>query len=149
MIQCGRGVDLHEGKATGLSCSLRVRAALVIMILSVLFSDAVYLGLEVRRFTESPSDKITEAEKRFCALKPFLAGNKVIGYISDLPQDAEYAKLQYVVSPVIVVRGTSRPLVVGNFHKHVSVPEISGNPHLVLVKEFDGGIQLFRNEKER
>jgi hypothetical protein len=132
-----------------LNYSVRVKAALLIIILSALVSSAVSLGMELRKFVEPPSvDKIALTERRLACLIPFLAGGEVVGYLTDLKTDKEYAKMQYVLTPVIIVRETSRPLVIGNFHKPVNVDEISRKNDLVLLKKCDNGILLFEKKKQ-
>lgn len=121
----------------------KLKAALLVIVISSLFSEALYLGGELRKNIESPSaDKVTLAERRFGFLKGFLAGSGVVGYVTDLKADTEYAKMQYVLAPVIIVRSVSYPLVIGNFHTPAGSGEIPGNPDLVPLRKFDNGIRL-------
>lgn len=129
---------------------MKVKAALVILILSSLIPNLVLVKEELRKYGNPCfRDEATSYEAKFAELKHFLPENGVVGYITDQQPDAgrqEYYLAAYALAPAVVLRGTNYPFVVGNFHRPVT-DEAGANPGLVLVGGSCNGVLLFRNEK--
>src|SRR5690349_79571 len=72
-----------------------------------------------------PADFVTSSEERFQPLRALLPASGEVGYLSDqYPGDAtqspdavrKYYLLQYALSPLVIVRSTDKPIVVGDFN---------------------------------
>ncbi len=131
--------------------SHKAKIGILLIILSALMSNLFMSWKEIEQFRNSPKeDDITAYEKRFKNIKTLLPPQGVVGYITDLTDQSaqwykEYFLTQYVLSPVIVTNETSRHLVIGNFHKPINWHRLFSDTHLVLLREFGGGVILFRN----
>lgn len=109
---------------------------------------------EIEKYRKSPDkDEITAYENRFKSVKTTLPPHSVVGYITDITDQQsdqwymEYFLTQYTLSPVTVINETSRPLVIGNFHNPIDSSMIYYDLNLVLFREFDNGVILFKNRK--
>ena len=86
------------------------------------------------------------SDLRFAALKAFLPGHGVVGYIGDPhASPGEYYLTQYALAPLVVDHSVNHALVVGNFSK-TSTPAL---PNLELVHDFGNGVLLLANEDAR
>ena len=134
----------------GMSYATRVKAgALALLALTALGTNLVYLRSH-RRFDldRLGRDDVSAKEKRLASLKQALPARGVVGYVSDYPDEIEatghYYLAQYTLAPLVVVRGSDHPLVVGNFGAPVpAAPPAAG---LVLIKDFGDGVVLFGRE---
>ena len=124
----------------------------VIIILS--FSSnfkAVHKGIQ--RYNRQELDQITIYESRFIELKAFLQNHLVVGYISDYDDKSNadgiaYSMTQYVLAPIILVRGIKRHFIVGNFQSASPNAKVYAKENLSLIMDFGRGVILFeRMEK--
>jgi hypothetical protein len=103
------------------------RGVIVLIVLASLYASIQNL-ISTKDLGSTTDDPVADWEKRFAPLKeqlPFTRG--VVGYISDsnipgFPYNAandegEYVLAQYVLAPVIIVRGTGQKWNVGNLDK--------------------------------
>lgn len=88
--------------------------------------------------------------RRFEPLRRTLPAHATVGYESDLEDslsDREEVKrfylAQYALAPVILVAGTTRELVVGNY-RDPSRCRLCRSNDFVLAKDFGNGVMLFR-----
>ena len=129
-----------------------MKIGIFLIVLFALFSNAFMFWEEIEKYRKSPdSDEVTAYENRFESIKSMLPPHIVVGYVTDITEQSaqwymEYFLTQYTLSPVTVIRGTSRPLVIGNFHNSMD-SSLMNDPHLILFREFDHGVTLFRNRK--
>jgi hypothetical protein len=132
----------------------KVKIGILLIVLSALFSNSFMFWEEIEKYRKSPDkDEITAYENRFKSVKTMLPPHSVVGYITDITDQQsdqwymEYFLTQYTLSPVTVINETSRPLVIGNFHNPIDSSIIYYDLNLVLFREFDNGVILFKNRK--
>ena len=119
----------------------------VIIILSFLHNfKALHKG--VQRYNRKELDPITKYEMRFGDLKAYLQNHAVVGYISDHDDKSDrygqaYSMTQYVLAPVILVRGIKRKFIIGNFQG--AQPDIISyeKENISLIRDFGNGVLLF------
>ncbi len=100
------------------------RVVLALIVLASLYASIRNL-ISTKELGSLTDDPVADWEKRFEPLKkrlPFLRG--VVGYISDssIPgvgfdaanEEGEYVLTQYVMSPIIIVKGTDQEWNIGN-----------------------------------
>ena len=107
---------------------------------------ALQKGIE--RYHRKELDQITVYEKRFIGLKEFLQNHSVVGYVSDYDDNSNgdgiaYTMAQYVLAPIILVRGIKRNFIIGNFNS--AKPDIKAyqKENLSLIRDFGNGVILF------
>ena len=120
-------------------------AAIIILSFQGNFK-ALQKGIE--RYHRKELDQITVYEKRFIELKEFLQNHLVAGYVSDYDDNSNedgiaYTMAQYVLAPIILVRGMKRNLIIGNFNS--AKPDIKAyqKENLSLIRDFGNGVILF------
>ena len=141
----------------GFNDMVRMRIGVGLIILFALVSNMRLLGRAVHDLAAlTQPDEITEYEARFKQLKQVLPPHARVGYVTDARrQDGEsrsrpfmrYLLTQYALLPVIVLRDSHQPLVVGNFY---SANGIDGETTrgLTLIRDLGNGVMLFRTSPE-
>lgn len=143
--------------------SFRVKLGIGLIVLGALVSVVHLISLELIFYRDitSKHGTLTQYEKRFSEIRKVLESCDVVGYISDkefklnvyvsddareLDQESmmEYSLTQYALSPVIIENNTEHLLVVGNFHDAVPDSYSYAERKLVLLKDFGGGVMLFK-----
>ena len=92
---------------------------------------------------------------RYAALRAELPAPSVVGYYSDVPPGSDQGELAffatlYSLAPHLVVEeagGRRTELVVGNFSKRPDLGSLERENGLKLIKNYGGGVMLFRREK--
>ncbi len=102
----------------------------------------------IQRYKRKESDQITLYEKRFMELKEFLQNHLAVGYVSDYDDNSDedgiaYSMTQYVLAPIILVRGIKRNFIVGNFHSAKLNIKAYEKENLSLYRDFGNGVILF------
>lgn len=102
----------------------------------------------IQRYNRKEPDQITLYEKRFIELKEFLQNHLVVGYVSDYDDNSNenglaYSMTQYVLAPIILVRGIKRNFIVGNFHGAKPNIKAYENEKLSIYRDFGNGVILF------
>jgi len=102
----------------------------------------------IQRYNRKGIDQISIYENRFIELKAFLQNNLVVGYISDYDDNSNedgiaYSMTQYVLAPIILVRGIKRHFIVGNFQS--AKPNVTAyeKENLSLIMDFGNGVTIF------
>ena len=98
------------------------------------------------------TDIIDASPKRFHGVIAILPAEAVVGYISDLPESSERARLcfieaRYALAPRLIVRHTNaqkEDWVLGNFFKPMDLAQFERENHLNLVRDFGSGILVFQ-----
>ena len=93
---------------------------------------------------------------RYAAVRADLPARSVVGYYSDVPTgahegDVAFFATLYSLAPHLVVEEvrSQRPdLVIGNFSKMPDLGRLERESGLKLVKNYRGGVMLFRWERE-
>ena len=72
----------------------------------------------------------------------------VVGYVSDYDDNSDedgiaYSMTQYVLAPIILVRGKKRNFIVGNFHSANPNIKAYEKENLSLYRDFGNGVILF------
>jgi hypothetical protein len=104
----------------------------------------------VRLVGESPAnDPVAIADRRLTAVRTALQGIPRAGYVTDIPGDSigtdAGATERYFLTQYVLVRGTAELFVVGNFDGG-NIPRRYG--HLRVVRVFDGGLVLFKGDRQ-
>ena len=120
-------------------------AAIIVLSFQYNFR-ALQKGIE--RYKRGEPDQITIYEKRFMALKAMLQNSLVIGYVSDYDDNSDengiaFSMTQYVLSPILLVRGTKRDVIVGNFQNVKPNIKAFEKENLSIYKDFGNGVILF------
>ena len=120
-------------------------AAIIILSFHYNFK-AMHKG--VQRYNRQELDQITIYENRFIELKDFLQNSLAVGYISDYDDNSKenglaYSMTQYVLAPVILVRGIKRNFIVGNFQSANPDVKACEKENLSLIMDFGSGVILF------
>lgn len=120
-------------------------AAIIILSFSSNFK-AMHKGIQ--RYNRKEIDQISIYENRFIELKTFLQNQLVVGYISDYDGSSNedgiaYRMTQYVLAPIILVRGIKRHFVVGNFQSARPDVKTYEKENLSLIMDFGRGVILF------
>ncbi len=130
----------------------QVTLAAVMIITVVGFSSAVGIAEDLHdcasHVASGEIDHISLYEQRFRLLRPLLPRRGVVGYVSDRLEDEDawyrgWYLTQYALAPVIVVRGTNQPLIVGNFHAAIGRDWFEAQ-RVALVKDLGQGVLLLR-----
>jgi hypothetical protein len=109
--------------------------------------QALRKGIE--RYKRKELDQVTIYEKKFIELKAFLQDHMVVGYVSDYDDNSDedgmaYGMTQYVLAPIILVRGKKRNFIVGNFHSANPNIKAYEEENLSLYRDFGNGVILFQ-----
>jgi hypothetical protein len=136
-----------------LKCSRRNLIFCMIFIIVIpftLYANLKTVAKEVRRFKESYRPEEADYESRLREVRKMLPKEGIVGYVTDEAMDplekTRYFHLtQYGLCPLIVVSGKKHPFVVAYSRgfQHPAEPLLQG---LVLVRDFDDGIRLYRND---
>ncbi len=129
------------------------RGVLILILIGSLYASIQNL-ISTRALGSLTDDPVADWEHRFEPLKkqlPFVRG--VVGYISDssIPgfntdpaNDAgEYVLTQYVMAPIIIMKGTDQEWNIGNLSPQAYKAWSASNNGRFEVKAFGGGIYLF------
>ncbi len=97
---------------------------------------------------QSDPYKASEQADRLAGAIGMLPRNGVVGYVSDIsgsdPALAMFNTSLYALAPRMLVEGTDREFVLGNFTKPQDYEAFAREHHLVLLRDFGGGIVVFR-----
>jgi hypothetical protein len=109
--------------------------------------QALQKGIE--RYKRKELDQVTIYEKKFIELKAFLQDHLAVGYVSDYDANSDedgmaYGMTQYVLAPIILVRGKKRNFIVGNFHSANPNIKAYEEENLSLYRDFGNGVILFQ-----
>ena len=96
--------------------------------------------------------EVADQERRLALVRADLPEVAIVGYFSDLPMDkssgpAAFFQALYTMAPRLLVPETvSRQpeLVLGNFHMRPDLGQLEREHGLKLVKDYGGGVRLFR-----
>ncbi len=101
----------------------------------------------IQRYNRQEIDQISVYEKRFIELKELLQNHLVVGYVSDYDDNSTedgiaYTMTQYVLTPIILVRGIKRNFIIGNFHSTKPNIKAYEKENLALIRDFGDGVIL-------
>ncbi|MBI2758517.1 MAG: hypothetical protein HYX49_07540 [Chloroflexi bacterium] len=129
------------------------RLFLVLIVMVSLYASIQTL-ISTKDLGSASDDPVADWETRFAPLKerlPFQRG--VVGYISDssIPgvsydaanNEGEYVLVQYVMSPIIIVKGTDQEWNIGNLSREAYKIWSQSNVGQFEVFAFKGNIYLF------
>ncbi len=128
------------------------RLFLVLLVAIGLYASIRNL-ISTRDLGSTSDDPVADWEKRFTALKqrlPFERG--VVGYISDssIPgvsydaanDEGEYVLTQYVMSPIVIVKGTDQEWDIANLSRPAFEQWSKANAGKFEVTAYKGGLYL-------
>lgn len=97
------------------------------------------------------ADFVSTRDRRLQQIKPFLAGQNVVGYIDDRRLDVEtlrdYYLTQYSLTPMAVQGGLKYEIVIGNFTKSTPDFRMLNQQNLILLKDCGNGLLLLKKQK--
>jgi hypothetical protein len=102
----------------------------------------------IQRYNRYELDQITLYENRFADLKAVLQNQLIVGYVSDYDDSSDengiaFRMTQYVLSPILLVRGTKHDFIVGNFQRSKPNYKAFEKENLSMYKDFGDGAILF------
>jgi hypothetical protein len=125
----------------------------LVLLVAVSLAASVRNLLATRSLGSVSDDPVADWEKRFAPIKqrlPFERG--LVGYISDssIPgmaydaanDEGEYVLTQYVMAPVIIVKGTEQEWVIANLDKQGFLQWDRANQGKFEVTAYKSGIYL-------
>jgi hypothetical protein len=116
-----------------------------VALLSLYGSFSFYIQQIERNKIQKDSYQVGSEEQRFEALKKDLPPGAMVGYISDLGNEAGILLVvQYALIPALLVEQPSSGLVVGSFSRSMDYAEFGRAHRLVLLKDYGYGVTLFR-----
>jgi hypothetical protein len=130
--------------------TLRRLVAVGLFVTFALVSSNRVFVKERRKHRKMPTpDAITRYDRRFQSLRAHLPSNEIVGYVGSTGTSWQdnldpFFATQYALSPVVLVRRTDRPLVVGNFNVADPTQKLPNDPRLQLIEDFGDGVMLFR-----
>ena len=106
---------------------------------------SLYKGMQ--RYIRHEPDQITLYEDRLAELKTVLQNQAIVGYVSDDEDRSDeewmtYTRIQYVLAPIILVRGLKPNFVIGNFQYTQPDFEAYEKENLSLRRDFGHGVIL-------
>jgi GT2 family glycosyltransferase len=136
-----------------------MRIGMAMLVLFAGASSARLLARALREPVRERPDEITRYEGRFLELREALPIGARVGYVTapvDSASDGgddpgrlafrRYLLAQYALLPATVLADADAELVVGNFESGHSV-DSAATAGLRLVRDFGGGVMLFRNPR--
>jgi hypothetical protein len=102
----------------------------------------------MQRYNRHEPDQITMLEKRLAEIKAVLQNQAIVGYVSDYEDHSDeewmaYTRIQYVLAPIILVRGLKPNFVICNFQHTQPDIEAYQKEDLSLRRDFGNGVILF------
>lgn len=137
-----------------------IQARRVISLLALVALLALALRSNLRLFQQEAllqfrfvsGDEITAYDQLIAGFRKALPEHGVIGYLTHLSPEAiesdgdavaEYYLTQYALSPLVVAKRPSYPLVFGNFRHGAPDSEMIASNDLTLVDDLGNGVMLF------
>jgi hypothetical protein len=125
----------------------RVKIAIYVAVAIALWCAIENYQLESLTVQSDPY-KAAEQADRLAGAMQMLPPNGVIGYVSDVSDPTASLALfntsRYALTPRMLVEGADREFVLGNFAKTRDYDAFAREHHLVLLRDFGGGIVVFR-----
>ena len=127
----------------------RARAGVAIIMLMgalALCTFAGYAAVVLRGGANSAG--IDMDANRFRHLREDLPARGVVGYLSDITEGQEGARVyyltQYYLAPVVVARDPAHELVIANFSSPAAVGAAAAAHNCTVVRDFRNGVALLR-----
>lgn len=139
--------------------------AILLLALHALLSNFSYLRARLSEGPQTHQQDVPISDERFAPVRAALPEHGTVGYIDENVQEGDiqvpsdlsklgwwtkpgvkkYYLAQFSLAPVILVRGTEPPLVIGNFD---NTQVNAGTPprELLPVRDFGSGIILFEKK---
>jgi hypothetical protein len=130
-------------------------ALLAILWLALRSNLQLFQQEAILRLKFVSGDGITNYDQLIAGLRKALPEHGVIGYLTHLSPEAiesdgdavaEYYLTQYALTPLVVAKSPSYPLVFGNFRHGAPDPKIIASNDLTLVNDLGNGVMLFSRE---
>ena len=134
-----------------MSYAPRVKTAIYVAVAIALWCAIENYQLESLTVLSDPYKAAQQADRLAGAMQ-MLPPNGVIGYVSDVSDStaalAIFNTSRYALAPRMLVEGADREFVLGNFastpDKAADYDAFAREHHLVLLRDFGGGIVVFR-----
>ena len=96
--------------------------------------------------------KASEQADRLAGAMQMLPPGGVVGYVSDVSGSTEAQAMfntsRYALAPRMLVEGADREFVLGDFVKPPDYEAFAREHHLLLLRDFGGGIAVFRGSAQ-
>ena len=143
--------DQTKRVKTGIICLLLIIAwGVGSVVANALEARGKRLEAARKQGLDEAVDWITAYEKRFDGLKTTLPPESVAGYLTDQPASPgrDFLVTQYALCPVVMKRGVTEPVVVGNFHNARAMQQILMKEGLQPIRDFRNGVVLFKGRSD-
>jgi hypothetical protein len=101
----------------------------------------------VRNITLNGSGRQDALASRFEPLRAALPPRGTVGWISDVDADQEWTFVAYVLTPVVVVKASDRPVLVASFHSsEAERAALATGAFVVRARGGDGALLLERKK---
>jgi hypothetical protein len=138
---------MFVSNSPSVSYAPRVKIVMYIGVAIALWCAIVNYQLESYTVQSDPY-KAAEQADRLAGAMQTLPATGVVGYISDVADStaalAMFNTSRYALAPRMLVDGVDREFVLGNFTKAPDYEAFAREHHLVLLRDFGGGIAVFR-----
>jgi hypothetical protein len=119
--------------------------ALACLLVLAVLSAALELWRAAHSYARSDGgQRFASRQTRFRELRRLLPPHGVVAYLSDKPDaTASYFLAQYALAPLVLERGATRPVVVGNFFEPAAAGALAARLGLALQRDLGEGVMLF------
>lgn len=129
----------------------RVVMGLLLIIVPGLLTSWKIAAKSMEEYSAGGQNEVMAYEQRYAEMKKVLPVVGKIGYLTDLTdqpvsdakKNADYCITQYVLAPVLLIRGTSPKLIIANMHQEPNFAE-----NLSIVNDFRGGLFLLSHKNQ-
>ncbi len=134
----------------------RIKLIAAVILLISIFSSLQSFSANLKSLRDNSNVVATKVFlKSMSELRNDLINEKKVGYVSEKEPGemfnkeslaVEFILIQYSLIPVYVYNNYEYPLVIGNFHGKVPEKDFFEKRNLVVVKKYDNGLILLKNE---
>jgi hypothetical protein len=126
----------------------RVKGAMIAASLLAVWGAIESFQLESATTLRDPY-MVGMQEQRLAGVIQAVPANAIIGYLSDMQDGSTIAlamfnSARYTLAPRLLVEGTDRDFVLGNFTKPSDWNAVASEHGLQFVRDFGNGVVLFR-----
>lgn len=127
----------------------RLKAALVAAALLALWGALENFKIESQVNRLHDPYMVNDQPRRLTGVIGIVPRTAIVGYVSDLPDNstawlAIFNSARYTLAPRLLVDGTDREWVLGNFTKPGDYPGVGREHGIEMVQDFGDGVALYR-----
>lgn len=135
--------------------SLRVRFGVAAAVALSMWGVVEYFGFEAAWQKQSRDPyQIAAQVSRLAGVAAAVPDSAVLGYTTDLEPGSvaalsTFSAAQYALAPRLILRDTAQALVLGNFARPADYAAVGRPLGLLVEREFQNGVVLFRKESAK